>query len=139
MKRLMVLVGVTTLFVSACGGSSETATSVVVAASEVTSTVPESMAPTTAPPSAEVTTSTTEATPIPTAPLTGLPVDDVTTLDRPALLVKIDNAPGAWPQTGINQADIVYEENVEGWTRMAAVFHSQGSDPVGPIRLERTA
>ena len=134
----MVLVGVTTLFVSACGGSSDTATSVAVAASEVTSTVPESTAPTTAPPSSEVTTSTTEATPIPTAPLTGLPVDDVTTLDRPALLVKIDNAPGAWPQTGINQADIVYEENVEGWTRMAAVFHSQGSDPVGPIRSGRT-
>jgi hypothetical protein len=38
---------------------------------------------------------------------------------------------------GINQADIIFEENVEKLTRYAAVFHSQGSDPVGPIRSGR--
>lgn len=59
--------------------------------------------------------------------------------NRPALVVKIDNVDDARPQVGINQADVVFEEEVEGGlTRLAAVFHSRGSDPVGPIRSVRT-
>ena len=58
---------------------------------------------------------------------------------RPALIVKIDNAPKGRPQTGLNQADVVFEELVEGGiTRFAAVFHSQDSDPVGPVRSARS-
>lgn len=135
MKRALSLVVLFafTATTAACGeGESSTATVVaattaapVTAAAPTTTTVP-------------ATTTTTEAIPVPTAPLTGAPVDDESILDRPALIVKIDNAPGAWPQTGLNQADIVYEENVEGWTRFAAVFHSQGSDPIGPVRSGRT-
>ena len=57
---------------------------------------------------------------------------------RPAMVVKIDNV-DAEPQSGLNQADIVYEEIVEGRaTRFAAVFNSMESDPVGPIRSGRT-
>ncbi len=70
-------------------------------------------------------------------PLTGEPASDETTLSRPAMVVKIDNHPAAHPQAGINQADIIFEENVEKLTRFAAVFQSQGSDPVGPIRSGR--
>ncbi len=70
-------------------------------------------------------------------PLTGEPASDETTLSRPAMVVKIDNHPLAHPQAGINQADIIFEENVEKLTRFAAVFQSQGSDPVGPIRSGR--
>ena len=59
--------------------------------------------------------------------------------NRPALVVKIDNAPAARPQTGLNQADVVFEELVEGrMTRFAAVFHSQDSAPVGPVRSARS-
>ncbi len=59
--------------------------------------------------------------------------------NRPAIVVKIDNVEAARPQVGINQADVVFEEEVEGGlTRLAAVFHSRGSDPVGPIRSVRT-
>jgi len=59
--------------------------------------------------------------------------------NRPALVIKIDNVDAARPQVGINQADVVFEEEVEGGlTRLAAVFHSRGSDPVGPIRSVRT-
>jgi hypothetical protein len=48
------------------------------------------------------------------------------------------NNPQALPQTGLNEADIVFEEIInDGITRFAAVFHSQGSDPVGPIRSGR--
>ena len=58
---------------------------------------------------------------------------------RPALAVKIDNVSAAWPQAGINQADIVYVELVEGGlTRLAAVFHGQGAEVVGPVRSMRT-
>ena len=59
--------------------------------------------------------------------------------NRPALVVKIDNVPLARPQTGINDADIVYVELVEGGlTRYAAVFHSEEVATVGPIRSMRT-
>src|SRR4051812_23348612 len=73
---------------------------------------------------------TTSTAPPPVFPLTGLPATDPAKLTRPALVVKIDNADGsgnnsARPQIGLNQADVVYEEMVEGSvTRLAAVFHS---------------
>lgn len=70
------------------------------------------------------------------APLTGLAISEE--LPGAILAVKIDNSPDAWPQTGINDADIVFEENVEGWTRFIAVFHSKSPEPVGPIRSMRT-
>jgi hypothetical protein len=70
------------------------------------------------------------------SPLTGLPGPAP---GRPALVVKIDNAPKARPQVGLNQADVVVEELVEGGiTRFAAIFHSQDADPVGPVRSARS-
>jgi hypothetical protein len=69
-------------------------------------------------------------------PLTGLPV----TQHRPALAVKIDNSPDARPQSGLNQADVVIEELVEGGiTRYIAVFHSTDAEVVGPVRSGRTS
>jgi hypothetical protein len=55
-------------------------------------------------------------------------------------VVKIDNNGAAVPNhSGLGVADIVFEEIVEGrTTRFAAVFHTQSSDPVGPIRSGRT-
>lgn len=84
-----------------------------------------------------VTDAPTTTVAIEVYPLTGLPIDDDEAAERPAMVVKIDNHPKARPQDGINQADIIFEENVEKLTRFAAVFHSQGSDPVGPIRSGR--
>lgn len=133
-SSLASVVAGASLIIAACGGGESSTVTVVAATTAVPPTTVA--APTTT--SAPLTTTTTEAVPVPTAPLTGEPVSDESSIDRPALIVKIDNAPGAWPQTGLNQADIVYEENVEGWTRFAAVFHSQGSDPVGPVRSGRT-
>ena len=58
---------------------------------------------------------------------------------RPVLAVKIDNVVAARPQSGINEADIVFVEEVEGGlTRFAAIFHSTGVDEVGPVRSMRT-
>jgi hypothetical protein len=71
-------------------------------------------------------------------PLNGLPIVDQALANRPALVVKIDNVPVSRPQSGLNAADIVFEENVEGITRFAAVFHSADAEIVGPIRSGRT-
>ncbi|HEX9995423.1 MAG TPA: DUF3048 domain-containing protein [Acidimicrobiales bacterium] len=76
----------------------------------------------------------------PAWPLTGLPAGEDDDVGRPVLVVKIDNAdPPARPQSGLNQADVVYEEMVEGSvTRFAALFHSGGADPLGPVRSARS-
>ena len=84
----------------------------------------------------EPTTTTEPKAPV--MPLTGLPITDIRLAGRPALVVKVDNHPKARPQSGINEADIVYEENVEQLTRFALVFQSNVADPVGPIRSGRT-
>ncbi len=69
-------------------------------------------------------------------PLTGLESGPVPA--RPALAVKIENSVDARPQTGLNSADIVWEEVVEGGiTRYVAVYHSTVPPQVGPVRSVR--
>lgn len=89
---------------------------------------------------ASSTTTSTSAPPTaPLAPLTNLPLDDPSHANRVAMIVKIDNAPEARPQAGIIEADVVFEEQVEGGiTRLAAIFQSTDASPVGPIRSFRT-
>lgn len=73
-------------------------------------------------------------------PLTGLPVDDPSVLDRLPLAVKIPNAPIiARPQDGLNAADIVFEHYVEGTviTRLTAIYYSQTPERIGPVRSGR--
>jgi hypothetical protein len=87
------------------------------------------------------TTSTTTTTTLPPVvwPLTGLPAPDEAALQRPAIVAKIDGHQAARPQVGLDTADIVFEARAEGEiARFGAVFHSRGSDPVGPIRSART-
>ncbi len=88
--------------------------------------------------STTTTTATTAPASGPLAPLTGLPDPGGAALTRPALTVKIENTPEAMPQWGINQADVVYEEIVNGGiTRLAAVFNSQAPAKIGPVRSVR--
>jgi hypothetical protein len=55
-----------------------------------------------------------------------------------ALSVKIDNAPAARPQSGLNQADLVFECLVEGgMSRFLAVYQSHPAAEIGPIRSAR--
>ncbi len=71
-----------------------------------------------------------------TAPLTGL---SPAPPSRPAVVVKIDNSGKARPQSGLNLADVVIEQEVEwGITRFAAVFHSTQVSTVGPVRSARS-
>ncbi len=84
---------------------------------------------------------TTTTAPAPVPPLTGVPGAYGDRLGKPALVVKIDNDNRrARPQVGLNEADVVFEERVEGGvTRFLAVYHSQDSVPVGPVRSARTS
>lgn len=71
-------------------------------------------------------------------PLTGLPPTDPSTLSRGAMSVKIDNIAAARPQSGIENADLVYEELAEGGlTRFIVVFQSTDAAEIGPVRSAR--
>lgn len=92
------------------------------------------------PPTTTSTTvpATTTTTVPPVYPLTGQPATDTNQAQSPAVVVKIDNVDQARPQTGIGQADVVYEEMVEGGlTRLAAIFQSNYPTHVGPVRSGR--
>ena len=81
----------------------------------------------------------TTTTAAPTYPLTGLPATDPAILGRPALIVKIENAPEARPQSGLDATDVVIEERVEGGiVRFMAIFQSRDADPLGPVRSLRS-
>jgi hypothetical protein len=99
-------------------------------------------------PTTTTSVTTTTGAPAPEAPkepLTGLPSGDPSSLARPALLVKIDNADGggcadtARPQVGLDSADVVFDILVEGITRYAAVFHSKLPEVIGPVRSARSS
>ena len=70
-------------------------------------------------------------------PLTGEPVWSVPA--RPALMVKIGNEPGpARPQSGLNEADIVFDTPAEGFImRYIAVYQCQNAALIGPLRSVR--
>jgi Protein of unknown function (DUF3048) N-terminal domain/Protein of unknown function (DUF3048) C-terminal domain len=132
MTMATVVAGAAALVAGACSGGSKAATPTSTSAAATSTST-----------SSTVATSTTVAASTTTQPVaryafTGLPVTNPATQNRPALVVKIDNHAEARPQTGLNQADVVYEEEVEGITRFFAVFQSMDSTPVGPIRSART-
>jgi hypothetical protein len=128
-RRFAFSITLAGIALAACGGGGDSSESTTTSMAPITVAITE--APTTVP-------ETTTTVPVPLMPLTGQPVVDEAIAVRPAIVAKIDNHPGARPQTGLNEADIVYEENVEKWTRFAIVMHSQGSDPIGPLRSGRT-
>jgi len=132
--------------VAACGGGGDAADTTSIT-TDAPATTTEADATTTTEDSSTTsstereTTTTTTIPPTPREPLTGVEIASFDDIDpRPALAVKINNHPESRRNhSGLGAADIVFEELVEGSiTRFAAVFHSQGSDPVGPIRSGRS-
>jgi hypothetical protein len=141
-RELIGLTAALGLVVAACSDDESPQASTDITTTEVeppTTTRPDPTTTSTVPDSTVAESSTT-TTPVvqPTWPLTGMPLPFGAESGRPAMVVKLDNHPIARPQSGLNEADIVFEENVEQLTRFAAVFHSNGADPVGPIRSGRT-
>jgi hypothetical protein len=114
-RRLLVVAAALALAAAACGGGSGAETSEG---------------------GGNQTTTTTKAPPV--APLTGLPDPSGEAQGRPVLSVKVENTPQARPQAGIEAADVVWDEVVEGQiTRLLAMFQSRSTDVVGPIRSVR--
>lgn len=73
-------------------------------------------------------------------PLTGELVEDPEVLQRRPIAVKISNSPAEFvrPQSGLGQADIVFEHATEGpITRFTAIIYSQMPPDMGPIRSGR--
>ncbi|QAS52127.1 DUF3048 domain-containing protein [Halobacillus litoralis] len=69
-------------------------------------------------------------------PLTGEPADDP--IDTPIVSVMVNNHTKARPQSGLSQADLVYEVLAEGQiTRFLALFQSEIPDTIGPVRSAR--
>ncbi|WP_430007639.1 DUF3048 domain-containing protein [Metabacillus idriensis] len=69
-------------------------------------------------------------------PLTGLPSGEKA--EQRAFAVMINNHPAARPQSGLHQADLVYEVLSEGnITRFLAVYQSNQPAVIGPVRSAR--
>ena len=69
--------------------------------------------------------------------LTGLHEYEEIITRRPIAVV-IDNAFAAHPQSGVAEADIIYEVLAEGrTTRLIAIFQSRVPDKIGPVRSAR--
>ncbi|CAG7644079.1 Putative lipoprotein YerB [Paenibacillus solanacearum] len=75
--------------------------------------------------------------PVYRAPLTGLALPEKA--DSRPVMVMVNNHPSARPQSGLSQADLLYESLAEGEiTRLVAVFQSRSfSEPIGPVRSIR--
>ena len=147
-RRHAPLLGLAAALVAtaACSGTAKTAATSSTAASTTTSTIARTTTSSTAAPTTTATVAasttvapTTTVAPAPTFPFTGQPIDDPARFNRPALAVKINNAASARPQHGLNQADIVFEEKVEGITRFLAVFQSTDVPQIGSVRSARTS
>jgi hypothetical protein len=74
----------------------------------------------------------------PVNPLTGEKVTSWELVTRRPLAVKVENDPRARPQSGIVDADLVYEQLVEGGvTRFICIYLSRDSQAIGPTRSAR--
>ncbi len=72
-------------------------------------------------------------------PLTGEPVTGPTPR-RPVLVTKIDNSSASRPQVGLDKADLVTEELVEGGiTRLAVFYYQRLPEVAGPVRSMRAS
>lgn len=165
--RLIPLFLLLILILTACGGNetptTETPLAVPTTAATVVNTpTPAQLAatatlappPTLAQPATATLPPTIAATPLPDGvflltaadfgtdrnPLTGEQVADPSVLLRRPMAVKISNAPPSYvrPQSGLNDADIVYEHIAEATiTRLTAIFYGRTPATIGPIRSAR--
>ncbi len=72
------------------------------------------------------------------SPLTGRTVQDVSLTKRPVTAVMIENSPDARPQSGLTDADMVYEAVAEGGiTRFMALYQESQPQYIGPVRSVR--
>ncbi|HET7630337.1 MAG TPA: DUF3048 domain-containing protein [Candidatus Saccharimonadales bacterium] len=72
------------------------------------------------------------------SPLSGRKVDSLALTKRPVTAVMIENSPWARPQSGLKQADVVFEAIAEGGiTRFMALYQESQPSLLGPVRSLR--
>lgn len=72
------------------------------------------------------------------APLSGRQISEDQAQNRPIAVV-VENHPDARPQSGLNDADLVFETTAEGGiTRFLAIYHSSEPRQIGPVRSARS-
>lgn len=138
-------------------GNTNTAVPPTTAPTATETSLPEPVTVSTAvPPTAAVAENAANETPSPTStqaipgmigpdnfpedvnPLTGLVVADPEMLERRPIAVKVSNIARVRPQSGLNNADLVFEHMTEGTiTRFTAVFYTTDSEKIGSIRSGR--
>lgn len=131
---LMSLVSLA-LIVAACGSPSTDAAVTTSTLASITTLSPTASSTTTS--TAPVTTTTATPAVVVYDTVNGLEASDES-MNRRAVVIKIDNHSNARPQSGVMEADLMYEMLVEGGlTRFAAVFHQTDTAYVGPVRSGR--
>jgi hypothetical protein len=73
-------------------------------------------------------------------PLTGEVVKNPANLQRRPIAVKLSNAPAKYtrPQSGLNDADLIFEHTTEGnLTRFTAIIYGNTPEKIGPVRSAR--
>jgi len=72
------------------------------------------------------------------SPLTGEEVADEKARTKPVTAIMLENSPSARPQSGLKDAEIVYEAVAEGGiTRFLALYQQHQPDLIGPVRSLR--
>lgn len=70
--------------------------------------------------------------------LDGTPVADQTATTAPVTAIMLENSPDARPQSGLKQAQVVYEAIAEGGiTRFLALYQQNKPQLIGPVRSVR--
>lgn len=70
--------------------------------------------------------------------LSGLKVNDEASITKPVTAVMIENSPDARPQSGLKEAEIVFEAIAEaGITRFMALYQNSNPEIIGPVRSVR--
>lgn len=72
------------------------------------------------------------------SPITGLPVSSEADRTKPVTAIVIENSPDARPQSGLKDAETVYEAIAEGGiTRFAVIYQQNKPELIGPVRSLR--
>lgn len=70
--------------------------------------------------------------------LTGLEVPDEASVSKPTTAIMLENSPDARPQSGLKNAEVVFEAIAEGGiTRFLAIYQQEKPQLIGPVRSLR--
>ncbi len=72
------------------------------------------------------------------SPLTGEVIAEESDATKPATAIMLENSPDARPQSGLKDAEVVYEAVAEGGiTRFLAIYQQRQPETIGPVRSLR--